>query len=331
LIALVADAGELVFAGGVGTADLQDPRPLTTSDRFRIASATKMFTATVVLRLAAARQLSLGDRAVSWLPTPVLSLLPPDWPATVWQLLAMRSGLPDYVPAVVGEPPSLAGLHRDYLPGELVSIAVARPGAAQPGETWRYSNTDYILLGLIIEQVTGQTLADQFHNQIFAPLGLTATSLPGYEHGIDGPHGRGYVRFTKAEGYVECTEFSPTESWAAGALISVPAELARFLEALLSGKLLAPPQLAQMRKVQAASQSGREFGLGLCRVRLPDGTPLYGMGGTHPGANCLAFRSDAGRTVVMYQNCWDRVTGGLSTSNPFLIQAFASDGKSACD
>jgi D-alanyl-D-alanine carboxypeptidase len=156
LFALVADAGTLVFAGGVGTADLQDPRPLRASDRFRIASATKMFTATVVLKLAATRRLRLDDRAVSWLPSPVLSLQPPDWPATVWQLLAMRSGPPDYVRAVLGDPPSLAGLHRDYLPGELVSIAVAQPGAARPGETWRYSNTDYILLGLIIEQVTGQ-------------------------------------------------------------------------------------------------------------------------------------------------------------------------------
>jgi hypothetical protein len=82
-----------------------------------------------------------------------------------------------------------------------------------------------------------------------------------------------------------------------------------------------------MREIQAASPSGREFGLGLCTIRLPDGTPRYGMGGTHPGGNCLAFRSDTGRAVVMYQNCWDRVAGGLSTSNPFLVQASASGGR----
>jgi CubicO group peptidase (beta-lactamase class C family) len=203
LFALVADHGEVVFTGSIGTADVQHPRPIRAVDRFRIASATKMFTAAVVLRLAAAGRLSLGDHAGDLLPPPVRALLPKAWPASVRQLLAMRS-------------------------------------------------------------------------------------------------------------------------WAAGAVVSVPAEIARFMEALLSGDLLLPPALAQMREIQAASPSGREFGLGLCRVRLPDGTPIYGMGGTHPGANCLAFRSDAGRTVVMYQNSWDRVTGGLSTSNAFLVHAFAS-------
>jgi D-alanyl-D-alanine carboxypeptidase len=252
-------------------------------------------------------------------------LLPQHWPATIGQLLAMRSGLPDYVPAILGDPPSLAGLHRDYLPADLIRIAATTPGMTAPGHAWRYSSTDYILLGLIAQQAAGQPLGDLLHEHIFAPLGLTATSLPGREHGINGPHGRGYVRLTQSDGFADCTEFSPTESWAAGAIISVPAELARFLDALLAGALLGPAQLAQMRTIQSTSHSGREFGPGLCRIRLPDGTPLYGMGGTHPGANCLAFRSDSGRTVVMYQNCWDRVTGGLSTTNPFMVCAFAPE------
>jgi D-alanyl-D-alanine carboxypeptidase len=193
LFALVADHVEVVFTGTIGTADLQHPRPVRVADRFRIASATKMFTAAVVLRLAGAGRLSLGDHAEFWLPPPVRALLPQSWPATVRQLLAMRSGLPDYVPAILGDPPSLAGLHRDYLPADLISIAVTQPGATPPGQTWRYSNTDYILLGLIAERAASQALADLFHDQIFAPLGLTATSLPGREHGISGPHGRGYV------------------------------------------------------------------------------------------------------------------------------------------
>ena len=131
LFALVADHGEVVFTGSAGTADLEYPRPIGASDRFRIASATKMFTATIVLRLAAAGGLSLTDAATSWLPAPVRALLPLNWPASVGQLLAMRSGLPDYVPAIIGDPPSLAGLHRDYLPADLIGIAVAQPTAAR--------------------------------------------------------------------------------------------------------------------------------------------------------------------------------------------------------
>lgn len=77
-----------------------------------------------------------------------------------------------------------------------------------------------------------------------------------------------------------------------------------------------------MRAMRPAGRPGMEYGLGLFRCLLPDGTAIYGGGGTHYGVNCLAFRSDRGRTVVIYQNSWDRVTGGLRPENPFIQEAF---------
>lgn len=79
-----------------------------------------------------------------------------------------------------------------------------------------------------------------------------------------------------------------------------------------------------MRAMNPAATSGLQYGLGLARYDLPDGTAIYGQGGTNFGVNCLAFRSDAGRTVVIYQNCWDRVAGGLRPGNPFMQRAFQS-------
>ncbi len=179
------------------------------------------------------------------------------------------------------------------------------------------------MLGLIAERAAGQPVQDLLRARIFAPLGLRATYLPVRDRHLDGPHARGYVRLTATAGYSDCTEFSPSECWTAGAIISTPPELARFLDGLLGGQLLPPAQLAAMRSMRPAGTRGMEYGMGLARCVLPDGTALYGHGGTHYGVDCLAFRSDPGRTVIIYRNSWDRVTGGIGLGNGFLQAAFA--------
>jgi D-alanyl-D-alanine carboxypeptidase len=324
LFALVADAGEVVFTASSGTADLVEPRPIEPGDRFRIASISKTFTATLVLQLIADRLLALEDSAVRWLPQVLAGLVPEDWPATIGQLLAMKSGLPDYVPALIGDPPNVDRIRRRFTPEELIALAAAQPRMQPPGTAWRYSNAGYLILGLIAEQVTGRLLPDLLAERIFRPLGMTATYLPLTDTGIEPPHAHGYLRLTEAGGYTECTEFDPSECWAAGAIISTPVELARFLEALLAGRLLPPDQLAAMRVMSRAGTGHLEYGLGLARWQLSDGTALYGHGGTHFGVNCLAFGTDTGRTAVVYQNSCDRVTGGLRVDNPFIQRAFGA-------
>jgi D-alanyl-D-alanine carboxypeptidase len=319
LFALVADAGEVVFTGSVGTADLDRPRPIEAGDRFRIASVTKPYLATVVLQLADQGRLSLTDTVDRRLP----GLLPGGERITVEHLMRMRSGLPDYVWAVLGDPPDVARLQRYFAPEELVRTALAQPDRWEPDRRWRYSNTDYILLGLIVERVTGQRVQDALAERLFQPLGLTATDLPTTDLRIRGPHVRGYLRMDAQSPYVDCTDYTPSEAWASGAIVSTPLEVVRFLDALLGGRLLSSTRLAAMRSTQPAHLD-MGYGLGLFSYHLPDGTALYGHGGGHFGVNCYAFRSESGRTVVLYQNSWDRVTGAIPRDNPFLHAAFST-------
>jgi D-alanyl-D-alanine carboxypeptidase len=324
LIALVTDSGQQIFAASSGVADLNTSRPIQLSDRFRIASITKTFTATVMLQLVAEQLVSLDAPAITFLSGTARSLVPKDWPATVRHLLAMRSGLPDYVSALIGDPPDVGRIQRRFEPQELIALAAAQPGMQPPGTVWRYSNAGYLILGLIAEEVTSQPLPELLAERIFRSLSMDATDLPLTDTGIEGPHARGYLRLTEANGYSECTEFHPSECWAAGAIISTLPELARFLDALLTGQLLPPDQLSAMRVMNPAGTTGLEYGLGLARWQMSDGTALYGQGGTHFGVNCLAFRSDAGRTAVIYQNSWDRVTGGLRVDNPLMRRALGT-------
>ena len=319
VFALVADAGEVVFTGSVGTADLDRPRAITGVDRFRIASVTKTFLATVVLQLAAEQQLHLTDSLDSWLP----GVVPESEAITLEHLLRMRSGLPDYVRAVLGDPPDPARLQRCFAPQELIGTALARPERWAPGKGWRYSNTDYILLGLIVEKATHQSLGEVFRSRIFRPLNLDSTYLPGQELHIEGRHTRGYLRQDVDSGYVDATEFTPSECWSAGAIISTPPDVALFLDALLGGRVLPAASLAAMRSMLGAS-GDLDYGMGLARYPLRNGTVVYGHGGSHFGVDCYAFRSDHGRTVIIYQNSWDRVTGGIPRQNPFLDAAFAA-------
>ncbi len=318
VFALVADGGEVVFTGSAGTADLDRPRAITSDDRFRIASVTKTYLATVVLQLAVEQRLQLSDSLDSWLP----GLVPESGAITLEQLLRMRSGLPDYVRTVLGDPPDPARLRRRFAPQELIGTALAQPGRWAPGLGWRYSNTDYILLGLIVEKATGQSLDEVFRQRIFQPLDLDSSYLPGQELHIEGRHTRGYLRQDVESGYVDATEFTPSECWSAGAIISTPPDVARFLDALLGGRVLPAPALAAMRSTRTA-HGDLDYGMGLARYRLRDGTVVHGHGGTHFGVDCYAFRSDHGRTVIVYQNSWDRVVGGIPRQNPFLDAAFA--------
>ncbi|MBC3841864.1 beta-lactamase family protein [Streptacidiphilus sp. 4-A2] len=301
VFAQVTDQGEEVFSAAAGTADLARPRPITSTDRFRIASATKPMLATVILQLTAEGRLAPTDTVQHLLP----ELLPGGDRISVESLLRMRSGLPDYVWAVLGDPPEVSRLQRYFRPEELIGIALAQPDRWEPGRAWRYSNTDYLLLGLIAEAITGTALPELLRQRIFGPLGLHATCMPVRDVHIEGPHPRGYFRNDIESGYVDTTEFTPSESWASGAVISTPPELARFLDALLDGRLLPPTEVDAMRTMAPATGE-LHYGMGLFSYRLANGTLLHGHGGTHFGVACYAFRSERGRTAVIYQNSWDR-------------------------
>lgn len=269
-----------------GTSDLATGRPIRARDKFRVASITKTFVATAVLQLQARGRLDLDAPVAEHLPT----LLPDGDSITARQLLAHTSGLFDYI-----EDPGLFGYYRTdplhvWRPEDLITrFSLNRPPTFPPGTDFGYSNTGYLVLGLLIEKITGEPLERVLQHQIFGPLHLSDTSMPtGPE--IRGPHAHGYTDFGDGGAYVERDLFDPSLSWAAGAIVSTVADVADFYQALLTGHLLPAAQLAQMTTFRDIGDD-QGYGLGLQQQPYPCAT-VHG----HTGGG-LGFSTDAETTL----------------------------------
>ncbi|MFD9908782.1 serine hydrolase domain-containing protein [Streptomyces sp. NPDC059063] len=284
-------------AARAGTAELGTVRPVPWDGRFRIGSLTKTFTATVVLQLVGEGQLSLDDTVEHWLP----GVVPAGSRITVRQLLQHTSAVPD----VLGDIPALnsaadyrAERLRTYTPEELVALAMRHPTTIAPG-SWSYSNTNYILAGMIIKKVTGHSWADEVNARIIAPLGLTRTSTPGTSPSVPGPHARGYRTFGTGT-TLEVTEFNPSAVDASGSIISSADDLSRFYAALFDGRLLEPAQLDEMTTTVSAPELHARYGLGLAKVSLPCGGSYFTHVGEVSGYHTqVGVTPDATRTAVV--------------------------------
>ena len=277
---------------------------------------TKSFVATVVLQLAGEGRLGLDDSLQRWLPGAV----PGGEHITIRQLLNHTSGLYNYtdelLPRLTAKPARQALRQmaaRNFQPRQLVAIAADHPPLFPPGERFAYSNTNYILLGLVVERVTGDRLAAQLHQRILAPLKLADTELPGTQRRVRGRHVHGYAppdqSWLPSDGpasLVDVTQTNPSWSWAAGAMVSSATDLARFYQALRSGRLLGPGLLEAMRTTVDASEqfgAGAGYGLGLLRLPLGCAGQVWGHGGEIPGYATVAFSSrDAARQLILVSN-----------------------------
>ncbi|MEU9112058.1 serine hydrolase domain-containing protein [Streptomyces sp. NPDC048483] len=300
----------------VGVADLRTGRVMEKSDHFRAGSLTKTLVATVILQLAAERKLTLHDTAAAHLPAGV----PVRGPGaagghssdlrkvTIRQLLDHTSGVFDYT-----RDPRLAGrlygtgfaAHRydTYTPARLLRIALGHPAAAAPGARYAYSNTNYVVLGLIIQGVTGHSYAAEIRQRITLPAGLDNTSFPGTDPSLPKPHGRAYSLIGGRQ--VDATALDPSRAGAAGELVSTLGDLNRFFSALLSGKFLAPRQMAQLRSERA---TGGAYGLGLYATALPCGVTVWGHSGDINGSFAETAGTADGRHLVSYRVNTDALT-----------------------
>ena len=243
-----------------GAADIRTDAPVNPRSRFRIGSATKTFTATVVLQLVGEGRIDLDAPVQRYLPG-VVRGGDKDRQITVRQLLQHTSGLPDVLdylsPLSILDDPL-----RHWDARELVDIALPNPREFDPGKGWGYSNTNYLLAGMLIESVTGHSYGREIRRRIIGPLTLHGTFVPGDAPGIPGPHPHGYVR--PESDLMDITRFNPTVAGAAGGMISSASDLDRFLAALLHGRLLKPAQLREMLTTRPTGRtSGSRYGLGL--------------------------------------------------------------------
>jgi D-alanyl-D-alanine carboxypeptidase len=276
-----------------GLASREQKLRLRTTDRFRIASITKTFVATLVLQLAGEGRLGLDDPVERRLP----GVVPNGGAITLRELLNHTSGLFDYTDDPTFEAAVTSEPGRSWAPRELIAFATAQPALFSPGAGWSYSNSDYIVLGMVVEAVTGEPLEQLLRERIFQPLGLGSTSLPSGT-AIPGRHAHGYIGSATvplAPGtLLDLAGLNPTHLWAAGGMVSNATDVTRFYARLLGGGLLPPDLSAAMRKLPPRSS----FGLGVERVVTRCG-PAFGHEGDFPGYRSIVYGRPDGRRVAL--------------------------------
>ena len=258
----VAASGDFRWEGAAGLADVNTGKALTPAHRFRVQSVMKLFVATVVLQLVGEGVLALDRDAA-----PVASGV------TVRQLLNHTSGLPNYHDDIIElfEPYRSDRAHRCPIgPRELLAVALDKPRLFPPGEGWAYSGSNFLAVGLLVEELTGVTLREEMRRRIFEPLELHATDLPAEVSATDGL-ARGYFPpdnpLLPGTDWVDATELDLPFNWAGGGVVSTGRDLARFLEALLGGELLPPGLRAELlRTVPSDWEESDGYGLGIEQV-----------------------------------------------------------------
>jgi D-alanyl-D-alanine carboxypeptidase len=326
-LVLYVETAEGRYLNAAGVANLADGAPVEADDRLEIGSNTKSMTIVLLMQLVEEGLISLDDLLSQYLPEEA-ALLPNGDQMTIRQLAQHTAGVYDYgdniIAAGIGDPEALEAA---FTPAELVQDAADNgspyfaPG--QEGQ-WHYSNTGYVLLGMIIESVTGEAVADLYQTRIFDPLGMeSAIFLEGVPQPGD-IDSRGYWWTADGE-IVDTTNWNGSQGWVAGAAAMTAEDLAMYAKALAAGELFQNPDTVNEMLVfdeRAKLSIGGPYGLGLIDF-AGDGT-VWGHGGQTPGFQSLWYVQPQTGTVVV----------GLTNSAAYGANAFLNvlnilDGKGA--
>jgi D-alanyl-D-alanine carboxypeptidase len=277
----------------------RDPRVnLGATARFRIASVTKPFVATIVLELVSEGKLALDDSVEHWLP----ALVPNGGNITIRELLNHTSGIYNYVDDREFDETEVADPTHIWSPRQLIAVATSHPPLFEPGRGWSYSNTNYVILGLVVEAVTGTPLEQQLRARLFEPLALGSTSyVPAVE--TSGTLAHGFIGSATLPDIPSGTLIDVTTSlngsWFSGAaaIVSNGDDVTKFFASLLGGHILPANLLAAMKTVTPNSPNGYRYGLGLTRVPTACGT-AYGHVGDFIGYRNVVYAKANGKRVV---------------------------------
>ena len=306
--------GEGTFVTAKGVADIKTRAPMRIADHFRVGSITKTFTATALLILVDEGKLGLDDpvgKYVSWVPN--------GDNITLRMLADMTSGLHNYTEDDAWVKKAFSDFQRVWTPRELVDVGMSHPPDFPPGKGWHYSNTNYVLLGMILEQVTGRKIQDVFVEKIFRPLKLAHTVWP-VNSNMPSPYAHGITVQTLDDRQADATFRNPSWAFTAGALISTLADLRAWVVSYTTGTLVSP-----------AMQKER-----LTWVTLPPMTPqrAYGIGigidhgwlghtGELPGYNCSAYYLPERKAAIVVMVNSD-IPVGKANPAPAIVKALAA-------
>lgn len=267
---IVTEGGKTVYARGRGLADIEAKRPITPDTVFRLGSITKQFAAATVLQLAQEGKLSLDDPLSKFLP----DYPQPGASSTVRQLLNHTSGVQSYtgIPGWMVE----ENTNRRYSTAELINVFKTIPSPSKPGEKWDYNNSGYVLVGAVIEAVTGRPWHQEVADRFARPLKLASLRYGVGEEKIPGM-AKGYRE--KDDRPAPALKIDMSVPHAAGALVGSVKDLAAWANALHHGTVLPQPLYQQMITPTALADGKTEpygFGIGLGEVR---GRKQIGHGG----------------------------------------------------
>jgi CubicO group peptidase (beta-lactamase class C family) len=303
-IAVVRGSDTLVMKGW-GMVDLENDVPATAQTVYRIGSITKQFTSSAVMQLMQDGKVQLGDSIGTYLPA-----LPAAWRvATVRQLLNHTSGIPSYTG--IGER-WVRRWGEEMPPDTLVALTANDSMWFAPGTSWRYDNSGYVVLGMLIEKVTGNSWATDLENRFFKPLGLTSTenclTTPLIRH-----RAQGYEP-TK-DGWQNAQYLAMTQPYAAGALCSTVGDLAKWDHALGTGQVVTPASYTQMTTAEGAASRGRlQYGFGLSRDTLGGQQVIRHNGGINGFISDNAWFPEVQMSVTVLTN------SGVARANDLLAQ-----------
>ncbi|MFA7266524.1 MAG: serine hydrolase domain-containing protein [Candidatus Nanopelagicales bacterium] len=300
--------GDQQWVGTLGTAEKGTETALTTDDHTRIGSITKTFTGTVVLQLVESGKLSLDTVIEEYVPG-----MPNGKKATIRNLLEMQSGIPTYTmnTTVVNE--WAATPTQVFTPQQLVDSVKAEKPDFAPGTQMEYSNTNFVLLGMVITKVTGKSVSDVFQEQILTPLKLDQTSVPGDSAAIPSPWLSGISTQANPLGVEKnATTWTPTFASTAGDMISTLDNLHRWSVALATGEGILKPETQQMRldalKTTVKPNSAtRSYGMGMVNT---DG--WIGHVGDIPGYNTVINYDPTTRTTIVVMVNSDIEANGMA-------------------
>jgi len=266
------------YVAGVG--DLATGAPVPVDGEVRAGSNTKTFTAVVVLQLVEEGLIDLDGSIETYLPGIVRGEGVDANAITVRDLLQHTAGLGDYTESIALD--IEANQHSYAPPRDLLDLALAEPALFAPGERWEYSNTGYVLLGMLVERVTERPLFEQVTERVIEPLDLEHTYFPGVgEQRVRGEHPIGYHRDAAGDLF-DVSELDPSWGWAAGQVVSSPSDLNEFFRAVLDGRLLGEQMVAEMTTTIPSDDElwpGTGYGLGLQSFPLSCGGVIWGHGG----------------------------------------------------
>lgn len=285
-VAIIKD-GQVVLAKGYGKRSLKDGRPVETNTIFAIGSVSKQFTCAAILLLAEYGKLSVHDPVAKYYPH-----LTRAKDITLLDLMNHVSGYPDYYPLDFVDRRMMKPISED----ELLARYAGGKLDFEPGTKWSYSNTGYILLGRVVEKVSGEKLGAFLSRRIFQPLGMNETY---YELNTSDPRlATGYQRFALSEPEAMAPEAA---GWLAGAggIYSTPGDLAKWDLALIGGKVLKPESYALMTTArQLADGRSAEYGCGLS-VKMQGGRQVIAHNGAVSGFNTYNAIVPSTRSAVI--------------------------------